>query len=525
MRSKPLLIAAIVAAQAASAQDAPMSAIDWLNGQGGGNAPLVLRPDPLFQGPRPAAPRDEPPVASSGTRPEVDVSPLGGPVPDAVGLLPTSVTGLPRGLWQNSEAETIAPLLTEVEPAVPALWALLYTLLLAEADAPRGSGEDATLLLARLDRLRAEGAVDPALALLERAGGDSSPALFERWFDLSLLSGNGTEPCEALKAQPDLSDDLPTRIYCDARLGDWDHAVTVLGTARALGRINGRDVELLTRYLEPSLVDGADPVPPPAQPTPLQFRLFEMVGEALPTQPLPPAFAAADLSGNSGWRAQLLAAERLARHGALEPNRLLGYYSDRRAAASGGVWDRVAAVQKFDSALDGGRADLVGPALLEVWPQMRSAGLLVPLAELFGTRLAEIELDDRAQALAQKAALLSTDYETAARALDAPSGRLATTAAIARGDVPDPMPDTAIEAAVARAWDDPSPPPALARLLQQGKLGEAILRAMALFSFGAAGNHANLTEALATLRAVGLEDTARRAAIQLLILDDEGALR
>ena len=43
MRSKSLLIAAIVAAQAASAQDAPMSAIDWLNGQGGGNAPLTSR--------------------------------------------------------------------------------------------------------------------------------------------------------------------------------------------------------------------------------------------------------------------------------------------------------------------------------------------------------------------------------------------------------------------------------------------------------------------------------------------------
>lgn len=48
---------------------------------------------------------------------------------------------------------------------------------------------------------------------------------------------------------------------------------------------------------------------------------------------------------------------------------------------------------------------------------------------------------------------------------------------------------------------------------------------MALFSSGAEGNLEDLTEALATLRAVGLEDTARRAAIQFLILSDEGAPR
>ena len=82
-----------------------------------------------------------------------------------------------------------------------------------------------------------------------------------------------------------------------------------------------------------------------------------------------------------------------------------------------------------------------------------------------------------------------------------------------------------LEAAVARAWDDPTPPAELARRLQQGKLGEVVLRSMTLFRTGAAGNHQDLTEALSTLRAIGLEDTARRAAIELLILEDEGVLR
>lgn len=328
-----------------------------------------------------------------------------------------------------------------------------------------------------------------------------------------------------LQRQPQLSDDLASRVFCDARNGRWDHAVTVLGTADALDQISDRDAELLIRFVEPELVDADNPVPPPAQPTPLQFRLFEAVGETLPTQPLPRAFAAADLGGTSGWRAQLLAAERLAAHGALSANRLLGLYSERRPAASGGVWDRVAAVQELDTALGEGRADLIGPALIAAWGQMRSAGLLVPFSELFGERLSEQPLDGRAERLAQRAALLSPGYETAAGEIDAATGRLRLAATIATGQAPDPLPEAPFEAAVARAWDDPTPPAELARRLQQGKLGEVVLRAMVLFETGAAGNHTELTEALATLRAIGLEDTARRAAIELLILEEEGALR
>ena len=535
MRTEPLFLTLFIAAAGPLAAQSPMSAIDWLNDDGTANAPAVMQPQqpgatPMFGLPQsngrlPPLRLDEPPVASSVTSPEVEVQQLGQPSPESAGLLPMSVTGLPPSLWRASEASVLVPLLNDVDPAVPALSALLFTLLLAEADAPRGSGDGAPLLAARLDRLLSEGAVDPGLALVDRADGSSDPELFARWFDLSLLSGDDEAACRALQDKPELSSDLATRIYCDARVGDWDHAATVLGTARALGQLNDRDSELLTRFLEPSLADGADPVPPPAQPTPLQFRLFEAVGETLPTQPLPREFAAADLSGRSGWRAQLLAAERLAQRGALSPNRLLGLYSDRDAAASGGVWDRVDAIQDLETALESDRPDLVEPALVRAWSQMRSAGLLVPLAELFGEKLGELKLEGRAATLATRAALLSAGYEAAATRVTTSTGRLATAAAVARGTAPDPLPEAALDAAVARAWQDPTPPAELARMLQQGRLGEAILRAMQLFSSGADGNHEDLTEALATLRSVGLEDTARRAALQLLILEDEGALR
>ena len=65
----------------------------------------------------------------------------------------------------------------------------------------------------------------------------------------------------------------------------------------------------------------------------------------------------------------------------------------------------------------------------------------------------------------------------------------------------------------------------LAGLPAENRLGEALLQAIQLFESGAAGDDADLTDALRVLRAFGLEDTARRAALQLAILDMEGARR
>ncbi|SDG19592.1 hypothetical protein [Alloyangia pacifica] len=530
MRTRLLLCALALGTPTVLAAEAPLAAIDWLKRGPGVNAALPLpdpRPSGATQTPHPDAPRsqrplhDEPPVATSGETPNVQSAPLDAPNAEAAGLLSSALTGLPRTLWSGSDAAQLAALIARVDPAVPALSAQFLTLLLAEADAPEGS---ASLLVARIDRLMEEGAVDAALALVEQAGGDSGPEIFSRWLDLSLIAGDDEAACRALSQKPHLSQDLATRIYCDARTENWEHAVTVYGSAQALGQIGPRDAELLARFLDPELIDASEPLNPPARPTPLEFHLFEAIGEALPTQPLPRMFAAADLSGNSGWRAQILAAERLARRGTLSENRLLGIYTDREPAASGGVWDRVEAVQALEAALNAGRSDLIGPALLAAWPQMRSAGLLVPFSELYAPRLQGLDLDRRAAALAQRAALLSPDYEAAARRLPARTGLIRAVNAVAQGELPAETPLTPAAQAVTDAWrPDAAVPAELEALLREGKLGEAILRAIALFKSGAQGNHDDLTGALATLRRVGLEDTARRAAIQQMILSDEGA--
>ena len=73
--------------------------------------------------------------------------------------------------------------------------------------------------------------------------------------------------------------------------------------------------------------------------------------------------------------------------------------------------------------------------------------------------------------------------------------------------------------ALLAAFETAEPMPELPLLVIEDRLGEAILRAMAQFDDGVGGDTAALSQSLAFLRSVGLDDVARRAALQLLILD------
>ena len=59
-------------------------------------------------------------------------------------------------------------------------------------------------------------------------------------------------------------------------------------------------------------------------------------------------------------------------------------------------------------------------------------------------------------------------------------------------------------------------------LLAQKRIGEALLLAMARIETGLHGEMSKLTEGLVLLRQLGLEDTARRAALELILLERRG---
>jgi len=483
----------------------PLSAIEWLSEE----ARVPVAP------PRVIAP-DEPPVSDGITLPEITVAPLDDVRRDAVGLLPPAVTGLPPTLWtagHETRFETLWKRATD-EPH-PAIQALYYTLLLAEAEPP--AGDDGSFLKTRVETLIDFGAIEPAYALLERADPET-PRLFPLWLDLSLLKGDEGIACKTLSNRPELFDNYAARVYCHARDGDWQTAALLYETARALNLLDKRQDFLLAQFLEPELIDEAVGLAPPSNPSPLMFRLYEAAGTPLPTRNLPRAFATADLRNTSGWKAEIEAAERLVRTGALSENRLLGLYTHRKPAASGGIWDRVAAIQALDDAITAGDDAALSRALGPAWRQMRRIRLEVPFARLFAGALAEHDLAGPAAALAWRIRLLSEEYE-AAGATPPDSAEARFLGALARGE---PDADTApsrLARHVAEAFGQPAR--AAMRheaLLRDAKLGEAILDAATRLDRAGPEDYDEITGALSTLRAVGLEDTARRAALQLLIL-------
>ena len=457
-------------------------------------------------------------VATSAASEPITVTPLGGPEIDAVGLLPVSVTGLPDDLWGDSSSADLARLIrAEPVETLPAALSLLYTLLLAELDAPVDADRTGTVFLARIDKLLDLGALDQAQALLERAGPDT-PDLFRRWFDVALLTGTEDAACETLRTKADIAPTFAARIFCLARNGDWKTAALTLGTAEALGYVTKEEDALLARFLDPGLFEGDPPLPPPAQVTPLIFRMLEAIGEPLPTAPLPRAFAQADLRSTAGWKAQIEAAERLARTGAIAETRLLAIYTARRPAASGGVWDRVAAVQNFDAAIGARDGDAVARTLQPVWKAMKSVQLEVPFARLYADALARLNLNGPSGALAYRIGLLSPAYEEIARrhaALDASEGFLS---AAARGDMQTSNPDSALTRAIRNGFTQSEMPAAFTPLVADNRLGEALLKMPTLLRSGSEGDLQDLANALTLMRLVGLEDTARQAALEVMLL-------
>jgi hypothetical protein len=461
------------------------------------------------------------PVAQSALPPPVDAAPLDAPNPGAAGLLPSTTTGFPDTLWQGSQPQVLFDLIKAVDLPVPAMRSLMRSLILAEARPPGGPDQGVDHLVARLDWLRNAGSIEEALALLNIAG-LHDPRLFTRWADLNLVLGRAEPICRAVLGAPALTSDMALRIFCAARSGDWRQAALLLNGAQVLGEVSDRQAELLTRFLDPELAEDAPALLPPVRPTPLEFRLFEALGEPLPTAPLPLAFSVLDLSGDNGWKAQIEAAERLARADSLPANRLLGLYTLRKAAASGGVWDRVRALQGFEAALKSGDVKQIDSALRRLWPQMVSARLLVPFAELYAQDLAKLDLPPATRQLAIYTTYLSQDYETELKSAN--SEDIAFLAKIARGEAPTQQATLPHAGAIAEGFGAAKVPDALAAHIRAGRLGEAILRAMSLIASGAQGNTQDLTDGLVTLRALGLEDAARRTALQLMILSSQRAL-
>jgi hypothetical protein len=210
----------------------------------------------------------------------------------------------------------------------------------------------------------------------------------------------------------------------------------------------------------------------------------------------------------------------------LPDNRLLGLYTDRKPAASGGIWDRVRAVQRFDAAREANSAEALAIALPDAWSEMGHNGLEVSFATVFHAQLAQVALSGVAAETQARIGLLSPEYETVAVGLP-PALSLGDDTALMRAVATGRLdvatfgspPDAALPRAIYDAFTTPRARPEWIEMARSKRLGEALLATLGALHDGARGDSLGLRDALGTLRALGLEDTARRAALQILLLD------
>ena len=488
----------MAAASGALAQsDEPMSAIDWLSDS-------ISDPPPAI----------EPGVSDGAGVEEVRVVPLERSHSAGIGLISPNAAGVPADLWGASRSDAVARAIVQLpETLLPTLQTTLKQILIARLIPPADVVEEETssIYRARIDRLLSKGALDEARALLIAADTDQ-PDVFRRWFDVALLLGEENTACRVMRTNPDILPTYPARIFCLARNGDWDVAALTLGTAEALGLLTPDEDILLAGFLDPAILEEEVLPPPPVRLTPLDFRLYEAVGERLQTTTLPLAFARADLSRDNGWKIRLTAAERLTASGALSSGELFALYRERDPSASGGIWERVEAVQALDRAL-ATNGDIAA-ALEDVWSRFSARGLESALAEEYAPRIALLP-----------APLSETEIKVLHLAGQTTGlGDLLPDAAFREGLLNGqmPAPFDAVSRAIADGFARSTPPTRLAGLIEAGRSGEALLRAMALLSDGANGDLASISDGIATLRLLGFEAHARQASVELLLQDRRG---
>lgn len=447
---------------------------------------------------------------------------------DAVGLLPPEVTGFPLSLWAGvSSSEAIMRLQGLGPHALPEMAALAKQILLAQSNPPMGSDNQGTLLLARIDLLFDMGALDEAETLIVLAGADT-PALFRRWFDITVINHRTIAPCTALKAKPALSDDIATRVICLARSGDWNAAAITVSLGESLGQIAEADADILVRFLDPEMF--AD-LPDPGNTNPLVPIIFTM-REALalprPDTPLPLPYLNADMNLRAPARLRIMAAERLVKAAAIPPALLFAAYRGARAASSGGAWGRAELVQALDAAFVSDDDARLAEALKEAMFAFSDADLLFAFAQEYADSLAHHPIGPETGQIApnMRRLLLLADRPLAQWSgigKADPSAVALASHLVSRDAFSHVSPQAnPLEKAIELAFNNLTPPrqnlPDLMKKIESGQFGDVLLTAIALLAEGRDADPQAIHEGLYLLRKLGMEDAARRAAVQLLLL-------
>lgn len=446
----------------------------------------------------------------------IAILPLGASQPDALGILTSEQTRIPPDFWGSSNPAVVARL---IEPyhdyTLPEITAFWQRVALSEIDAPENVTNPGEILSARVAHLLNAGALDQAEALLNHAG-TTTPKLFQQAFEIGLLTGRAQTACAQMLQNPALAPGLKERVFCLARENDWSAAALTLTTAKSLRQIPELDAELLTLFLDPELFDESDPPPAPVPLTALDFIMREALAMPRSGQALPLAFVHQDLRRETGWRNQVIATERLVRSHALPPAQLITLYQDGKPSASGGVWVRVAAVQNLLQSIETQEPEVISSALSQAYRTLGSVGLEFALSDITANLLDGIPLTPAGERLRFRLNLFHTDYAELAAGFDATLQEDRFLQDLAVGAVPENA-NTEMQASILAALSGNTFANSLISDAERGLLGQAIFQSFGNLIRSRHRDPAAVETTIATLLIAGLEDEARRIAIQVLL--------
>ena len=337
-------------------------------------------------------------------------------------------------------------------------------------------------------------------------------------FEASLLGSQYDPACkQVLDLGANYQNDAG-RIYCHALEGDWLTASLIYNTSKALNSIETSTLMLLGEFLE--IEEPSEKFEPlnEIDLSPLDFRLYETLGYHIFRENLGNAFIFGDLSGDNGWYAQLVAAERLAKNGVIDANRFLGIFTAYDPPSSDGIWERVRAIQHLDKALSlPNSTKEVELALKNAWQLFRYSPNASIFAEVFTPRLLEIELTPSSEIMAIKIGMLSSSYDVIISNSVAINALDPIVFAFTNHEAQFVTPTTILEKTLLDAFYRPRVPSYARLQLADGKLGEVILNALIQLERGIAGDMQDLLESISTLRHVGLERVSQRTALWLVL--------
>lgn len=263
---------------------------------------------------------------------EIEIDTLTLVEPDYAGPLEAAEGGFGIEMWRGTDRALVERLLPRLPlvPESPALRDLARRLLLSNAAAPPGPSGGLNLMVVRAERLAALGRPADAAALLRLVpSAQMTGEAARRLAESLLLLGETDAACAEVEAGiARFTEDVfwqKALIVCQAENGRRSEALLGLDLLREQAE---EDEAFLALAEELAGLGGREVASLP-QPTPLHIALFRALARPLPADALAvgdPAVLAAAATLATDPVERLLAAERAARAGALDPAGLAQLY-------------------------------------------------------------------------------------------------------------------------------------------------------------------------------------------------------